>query len=343
MSVSKKSFSDAASLYTIENKNGMQVVVSDFGGVLQALRVPDKNGDLVDVVCGYDTVEEYQNNPQYQGQLVGRFANRIGGAEFTLQGETYKLDANEGKNVLHGGFKPYGIRMWDARTEENAVEFTLLSPDGDQGMPGNATISVIYRLSEENALHIKYHAVADKDTYFNLINHAYFNLAGHDSGTIMDQYMQLACSKITAIDAEFIPTGELMDVTGTAMDFLEEKQIGRDIDMRECEQIQMGNGYDHNYVIDEPGYDKPFVRCFSEKSGIVMEGYTDLPGVQVYSGNNMGAVKGGKGGAYYPCHGGFCLETQYFPDTPNKSNFPSCFYQAGQAFESETIYKFSKL
>lgn len=341
MSVQKKAFSDSASLYTIENSRGMKAVLSDFGAVLHSLYVPDRNGALVDVVCGYDNIASYKNNPEYQGQIVGRFANRIGGAAYTYEGVEYKLDANEGPNVLHGGNDPYGIRMWEAATEENAVTFSLVSPDGDQGMPGTAHITVRYRLDEENALHINYHAVADKDTCFNLTNHAYFNLAGHDSGTVLDQHMYLACSNLTAIDEAFIPTGEIMNVLDTPMDFTKGKLIGAQIDDTECEQIRVGLGYDHNYILDKPGFDECFVRVRSDATGIVMEGFTDRPGVQVYSGNHMGEVDDGKNGARYPFRGALCLETQYFPDTPNHASFPNCIYKAGEPFVSETIYKFS--
>ncbi|MDR0952191.1 MAG: galactose mutarotase [Oscillospiraceae bacterium] len=341
MSVTKKSFGERAFLYVIENANGMTAVVSDLGAVLQSLRVPDKEGVLTDVVLGYDDVTSYENNPQSQGQIVGRFANRIGGAAFTLNGQTYQLDANEGKNVLHSGRKSYGIRLWSAEVGDDAVTFSLISPDGDQGLPGEAKISVRYSLSADNALHIQYCAVSDKDTYFNLTNHAYFNLAGHDSGCVGKQYVTLACSRFTPVDGELIPTGKVASVAGTPLDFTTAKPIARDIDKLECEQLRLGGGFDHNFVIDEPGLEKPFARCWSEETGIVMEAFTDMPAVQFYSGNFMGDVKGGKGGADYPKRGGFCLETQFYPDTPNKPDFPSCLFKAGEAFESETVYKFS--
>jgi aldose 1-epimerase len=272
---------------------------------------------------------------------VGRFANRIGGAAITLNGKTYQLDANEGKNVLHGGRSIYGTRLWSAEVEDDAVTFSLTSPDGDQGMSGEAKISVRYSLSADNALHIKYCAVSDKDTYFNLTNHAYFNLDGQGGGTIEKQYMTLSCSRFTPVDGELIPTGELLTVAGTPMDFTTEKPIGRDIDLFEYEQLRLGGGYDHNFVLDAPGLMAPFARARSEETGIVLEAFTDMPAVQFYSGNAMGAASLGKDGAYYPKRGGFCLETQFYPDTPNKPGFPSCLFRAGEVFESETVYKFS--
>ncbi|MDO4750393.1 MAG: aldose epimerase family protein [Eubacteriales bacterium] len=329
-----------ASLYTLENNSGVKAVLTDIGASVVDLFVPAKDGGSVDICLGYDSAERYFNNNSAYGTIVGRFANRIGGAAFTLNGNTYQLDKNEGKNVLHGGFDAYFRRLWAAEVlADNSVRFTLNSPDGDQGMPGNAEVSVTYTLSENNELILDYYAVSDKDTVFNITSHCYYNLDGHDAGYIGDHMLYLDCDCIAAIDSEFIPTGEILDIRKTAMDFTSAKPIGQDISS-DMEQMKLGNGYDHNYVLNAPGFEKPFAVVRSPKTGVVMELYTDLPGVQFYSGNNMGTDFGEKGGKY-ELRGGFCLETQYFPDTPNHPNFPSCVYEAGKAFVSRTVWKFS--
>lgn len=332
----------SASLYTLENKNGMKVVLTDIGASIVDLIVPDRGGKPVDVLLGYDSPERYWNNDSCHGATVGRYANRIGGASFTLNGEKYLLNKNEGENVLHGGFDKYYRRRWFAVPDEaaNSVSFSLNSQDGDQGMPGRAVITVTYKLGDDNGLEISYHAVSDKDTYFNLTNHSYFNLDGHDAGPISDQLLMLDCDRFCAIDAEFIPTGELRDLKGTPMDFTTMKPIGADMEA-DYDQVRLGNGFDHNYVLNAPGFDSPFAVAVSQKTGIKMEVFTDLPGVQFYSGNNMGSDHGEKGGASYVKRGAFCLETQYFPDTPNKPDFPSNLFRAGVPFESRSIYRFS--
>jgi aldose 1-epimerase len=233
--------------------------------------------------------------------------------------------------------------MWKMEMEEgntSSITFHLKSPDGDQGMPGNADVAVRYTLTDDNKINIQYHAVADKNTVFNLTNHTYFNLNGHDSGPIGDHIFWLDCDYFTPIDAEFIPTGDITPVKGTPMDFTTPKAIGSDADARDYRQIEMGNGYDHNYVINAPSLEKPCGHVWSDKTGIELKVYTTLPGIQVYSGNNMGKDSGEKAGVKYRYREGFCLETQYFPDAPNKPNFPSAAYPAGKAFESTTMYQF---
>lgn len=341
MKIEKFMDSDAQ-LFTLQNKNGMEVALTDIGGTIVNIIVPDKNGAKVDVLLGYESPQRYLTNSSAHGAIVGRFANRIGGASFTLEGKTYKCDQNEGKNVLHGGNSKYFHRMWKAEANEakNSVTFSLTSPDGDQGMPGTAEISVTYSLDDNNALSILYNAVSDKATFFNLTNHSYFNLDGHDAGPVADQILQMDCSRFSVIDSEFIPTGELRSVEGTPMDFRTPKKIGRD-ENSDYEQVVTGNGFDHNFVIDHPGFDKPFATAKSEKTGIVMKVFTDLPGVQFYAGNNMGTDYGEKGGAKYVRRGAFCLETQFYPDTPNKPDFPGSLYKAGEKLVSKTIYQFS--
>jgi aldose 1-epimerase len=339
-----KQFGDnGASLYTFTNKNGMELSVTEIGASITGIALPDRNGRMTDILLGYDSSEGYERNSSFYGATVGRYANRISGGSFVMDGAVYRLDKNEGGNTLHGGNDPYSRRMWAGEAEagdRQSVTFRLESPDGDQGMPGNAKISVTFSLTEDNKVVIHYHAASDRKTVFNLTNHGYFNLDGHDSGPIAEQFLTLACGRFAAIDAEFIPTGEIMPVAGTPFDFTKAKRIGRDADSAH-EQIRMGNGYDHNFVLDAPSLEIPFARAWSEKTGIEMKAYTDLPGVQFYGGNNMGSDFGEKGGAKYPARGGFCLETQYFPDSPNKPAFPSAVFDAGKEFNSATIYEFA--
>jgi aldose 1-epimerase len=345
MSITTKPFGSASTfLYTLINKNGMELSLTNIGASMTRIVVPSKGGRKTDVLLGYDSADAYRTSSSFHGATVGRYANRIGGAAIRLDGVTFNLDKNEGKNVLHGGFDPYSRRIWSAEAKTDgtpSVTFSIKSPDGDQGLPGTADVAVTYSLTEDDSVVIHYDAAADKKTVFNLTNHAYFNLDGHDAGSIADQRLWLDCDLYAAINSEFIPTGELLSVKGTPMDFTEGKPIGRDIESK-YEQIALGNGYDHNYVINGPSLATPFAVARSAKTGIEMRVYTDLPGVQFYSGNNMGLDSHGKDGAKYPRRGAFCLETQHFPDAPNKPSFPSAVFDAGQRFDSTTIYKFLK-
>lgn len=331
-----------ASLFTLSNKSGMKVILTDIGADIVSIIVPDKNGNPVDVALGYDEPAHYANNATTFGAIVGRFANRIGGAKFTLNGKTYELDVNDNDNCLHGGFDKWYNRMWFPQADEagSCVKFSLFSPDGDQGMPGNAVITVTYTLTDDNALSIHYTAVSDQDTYFNLTNHNYFNLSGQGTETMTDHTMWIDSDKATAIDSQLIPTGEIVDIKGTALDFTTEKVISKDIDSDE-EAIKLGGGFDHNFILNNPCLDKAFARAASPVTGIVMEVFTDLPAVQFYSGNFMGSDPNGKGSKAYARRSGFCLETQYYPDTPNHANFPSDLFKAGQVLDSTTVYKFS--
>jgi len=320
----------------------MSVTVSDLGAVVTSIVVPDRDGRPVDVALGYSSSDGYAASSSAYGATVGRFANRIRDAELSLNGTVHPLEANEGRHSLHGGPHVYYIRRWKARVtegEEPSVTFGLVSPHGDQGMPGTADIEVTYTLTPDNEVVIQYHAVADRDTVFNLTNHSYFNLDGHDAGLIDQHLLWLDCDYFTPIDREFIPTGEIRSVDGTALDFTRAKAIGQDVDADD-EQVIFGNGYDHNFVINSPDLARPFARVESESTGIVMEVATDLPGVQFYGGNNMGQDKGEKGSAPYVRRGGLCLETQYYPDTPHHANFPTCLFKAGEPFTSTTIYRF---
>ena len=278
-----------ASLYTIINKNGMEAVVSDFGAALLKLYVPDKNGKSQDVVLGYETLEDYENGGDSVGATVGRVANRIGTGAFELNGKKYELTKNDnGENTLHGGTDFYNKRMWSVKEEDDThVVFMLVSPDGDQGFPGEVKIEVSYTVTEENELKIHYYAIPDQDTLLNMTNHSYFNLEGQSSGSMLEQTLCLNASTFTEGNAETCPTGRILPVAGTPMDFTRAKPIGRDI-QAEYSQLQMCGGYDHNFILDkEPGMLALAAVARSEKTGITMETYTTQPGVQLYTSNSL--------------------------------------------------------
>ena len=379
-----------ASLYVLRNTNGMAAAVTDYGATLVKLIMPDRDGELRDVVLGHDDVSEYETGHGSIGATVGRFANRIGGACFTMNGKTYELTANNGPNALHGGRDPYSKRLWQAKipfgrinTNEiykqyaieslndrwpvnaqnsldgDTVTFSLDSPDGDQGFPGDLHIEVTYTLTADNELHIDYCAVlaGNAATPLNLTNHSYFNLSGHDSGTVYDQTVQINAEQFTPNDSWSLPTGELKDVAGTPMDFRKAKRIGQDIHA-EDEQIEIGCGYDHNFVLDgwkekaiepeEPSVKRAEGQCryrecaalYSAESGILMTVLTDLPGMQLYSGNHLGGELG-KGLASYMDGAGICFETQFWPDAVNKEDFPGGVLRPEEEFRSRTTYRFS--
>lgn len=334
---------ETAHLYEITNAAGMKAVVTDFGATLHSLYVPDQDGKLRDVVWGYETVAGYEiDNGPYFGATVGRIANRVGGAVVTVDGVDYQMDVNERTNCLHSGPKGWHIRIWDAEILENGVKFSLFSPDGDQGLPGNFDISVTYTVTEENGLKISYDGVSDKDTYVSLTNHSYFNLNGENSDSILEHILWVNADSFTRVNEEMISTGEILDVTGTAMDFRTPKAIGQDIGKDE-EPLRIGGGYDHNWVISAHEADEAIARVTSEESGISMEIYTDCPGVQIYTGNFLGNKEGGKRGRRYPDRSGVAFETQQFPDAMHHDNFPSPLVKAGEKFHSETEYRFSKV
>lgn len=335
--------SSAGSLYRFDSDTGTTLTVTDLGAAITSIVVPDRDGRPVDVALGYASAQGYETNVAAYGATVGRFGNRIRDAELPLPDGIHLLEANEGPHALHGGPQAYFRHRWQARPthgDEPSVTFRLVSPDGDQGMPGQADVEVTYSVTTDNAVMIRYHAVADRDTVFNLTNHSYFNLDGHDAGLVDGHLVRLDCDRFTPIDRAFIPTGEIRDVAGTALDFRRAKPIGRDVD-GDDEQVVVGNGYDHNYVINSPDVTKPFARVESPTTGIVLEVATDLPGVQFYGGNNMGSGALEKGEAPYVRRGAFCLETQYFPDTPHHPNFPSCLFRAGEPFASTTVFRFT--
>ena len=311
-----------------------------YGGALRSLVVPGKDGP-VDVVLGFDTLEDYRTQDKYLGALVGRYANRIGGARFPLEGKEYPLAPNDGGvNHLHGGNVGFDKRVWTVEGQTaNAVTLSLTSPDGEEGYPGTLKVSVTYTLKDA-ALEIAYRAETDKTTICNLTNHAYFNLSGHGSGPVTDQLIQVLADRYTPTVPGSIPTGELAPVGGTPMDLRAFTPIGARID-EPFEQLQLAGGYDHNWAI--PGWDgtlRTAARARSPKTGITMEVETDLPGVQFYAGNYLDGCPAGKGGAPYAKRWGFCLETQYFPDSPNHDNFPSCVLRPGEVYRTVTAYRF---
>lgn len=326
-------------LFTMQNDVGMSVSVTEYGANLVCLNVPDKNSDFRDVVLGYDDVAGYEEDGASIGATVGRNANRIGGAAFTINGKKYKLEKNDNDNNLHSGPDVYNKRMWEAETvEDMRVTFLLHSADGDQGYPGNLDMRVTYEMTEENELRITYDGVPDQDTVINMTNHSYFNLNGHNSGNILGHQVTLYADYFTLADKESIPTGEFVDVTGTPMDFRNTHAIGDDIDA-DYEAIRFGGGYDHNWVLKNNGKFDKVAQAEGETSGIVMEVWTDLPGVQMYTANFLGGEKG-KEGAVYGRRGAVCFETQYFPDAVNKENFVSPVCRAGERYHTVTAYKF---
>jgi aldose 1-epimerase len=324
--------------YTLTNKNGMQLSIINYGGTITKLNVPDKDGKLGDVVLGYDSLSGYlQRANPFFGALIGRYGNRIGKATFTLDGQTYNLDKNDGPNSLHGGNKGYDKVVWTAEKQgDNSLKLTYHSKDGEGGYPGNLDVTVVYTLTADNSVKIDYTATTDKATPVNLTNHAYYNLSAGTDSTILNNEIQINADKYTPVDAGLIPTGQIADVKGTPFDFTSSKPIGRDI-------AQVKGGYDHNWVLNKKGNTlEKAVTLYHPASGRVMEVYTTEPGVQFYTGNFLnGRLANTKGGAKYVQHAALCLETQHFPDSPNQPNFPSTILKPGETYKSTTVYKFS--
>ncbi len=336
----------AVSLYTLRNASGMEVTITNYGGTITAVRVPDRNKKMGDVVLGFDNVEGYASpqNTSYFGALIGRYGNRIAHGRFTLDGHTYQIPTNDGPNALHGGAVGFNRRVWQAKDVSTAgapaLELHYLSSDGEQGFPGNLNVTVRYSLDDRNGLRIDYSATTDKDTVLNLTNHSYFNLEGPGSPTVLNHRLMLAASQFTPVDATLIPTGELQSVAGTPFDFRKGMRIGEHINDNN-EQLKFGKGYDHNFVLNTGGdLTKVAVRVEEPTTGRVLEAFTDQPGVQFYSGNFLNGQTKGIGGTYQ-FRSALCLETQHFPDSPNHPNFPSTELKPGRRFHSTTIYRFS--
>ena len=331
---------EQASLFTLTNNAGLRAKITNYGGIVVSLEVPDKNGRFDDVVLGFDNLERYFTNVPYFGCIVGRFANRIAGGKFTLDGVEYTLAVNNGPNHVHGGIKGFNKALWDAQPIENdpsaGLKLKYLSADGEEGYPGNLTCTVIYRLTDENELKIDYHAQTDKPTIINLTNHSYFNLAGHDKGGIFDHRLNINADHFTPSDETSIPTGQIAPVKDTPLDFTTATAIG--------ERIEQIGGYDHNYVLKSSDSKPALAAEVCEiDTGRVMQVYTTLPGMQFYTGNFLDSSIKGKDEAVYDKHTGFCLETQHFPDSPNKDNFPSVVLRPGGEYKHTTSYKFTVL
>lgn len=334
----KTSQGSAATLYTIENKKGMALKVTDLGAAIVEIIVPDRDGVKRDVVLGYEDAKGYEDGTYFFGACVGRNANRTGGASIEINGEIYCLDKNDGENNLHSGWNFYYQRVFRlSKIEDNSITFVLESPHMDQGFPGRVDIYVTYTLSEENEVKIAYHAVPDQDTIINLTNHSYFNLNGHDSKEVLAQKVWIDADAFTRNLKNSVPTGEILDVTGTPMDFRKEKAIGQDIGA-DYEALIFGRGYDHNWVLNGTGLRK-VANMYAEESGIHMNVYTDLPGMQFYTANFV-ENEPGKSGVIYDMRHGACFETQCFPDATHHKNFASSICKAGTAYDAVTIYEF---
>lgn len=330
---------EEVTLYALTNKNGMKAEFIDYGANIVSLYVPDKNGKLDDVVLGFDDVAGYEVNGCFFGALIGRHGNRIGGARFELNGVTYELEKNDGENNLHGGTPGYHHVMYKAEASDACVVFSRTSPDMEQGYPGNLDIRVSYALTDDNELKITYEAKSDKDTLCNMTNHSYFNLKGHDGGEITDHDVWIKANGFTETTDDLIPNGTIVDVTGTPMDFRTKKAIGDDIGA-DYKPLTIAGGYDHNYALDKKTGVVEKVAELSEKtSGRTMEVYTDLPGMQLYTGNFIDR-EAGKQGVTYTKRNGVCFETQFFPNSIHVPSFESCVLKAGETFTSTTIYRF---
>ena len=350
MSIVKKSFGTLpcgkeADLYILTNKRGASVEITNYGGILRAINVPDRNGKIESVLLGYRDVNGYIPRVGYMGAIIGRVGNRIADGKFTLDGVEYQLAKNEkGVNHLHGGDHGFDEKLWDATPLEGICEDHLIlkitSADGEENYPGKLDVMVTYTFTDENELVIRYEAVSDKNTLCNLTNHSYFNLAGEGSGPIDDQIFEFNADTFTVVDKNFIPTGEQRDVTGTPFDFRQPKRIGDGFQLVETdEQLRFTGGYDHNFNINDEGL--RFAVCVTDpKSGRVMNVFTDMPAVQFYAGNMLHGVNPGACGRKYEEHEGFCLETQFAPDSINHPNFPDSVLYAGEKYDFTTVFSF---
>lgn len=338
---------DQVQLYTLKNSSGMTVKVTNYGAIITSILVPDRDGILGDVALGYANLEGYTNAPRksYLGAVVGRYGNRIAKGRFSIDQVEYELATNNGMNHLHGGSYGFDKVVWSAKVleDENGIELTYNSSDGEEGYPGNLKASVTYRLKDSNQIEVEYSATTDKPTHVNLTQHTYFNLRGEGDGSILDHQLMLNAKQFTPIDDGLIPTGELRDVAGTPFDFTKSKPIGRDIDSDD-QQMKYGLGYDHNWILDKGNRDGELTlaaKVIEPKAGRVLEIHTTEPGIQFYCGNFLDGSLIGKSGQPYKYRGGFCLETQHYPDSPNHDNFISTLLKPGDTYHSTTTFTFS--
>jgi aldose 1-epimerase len=335
----------AVHLYTLKNKNGLEARITNYGGIVVSLMVPDRQGNFSDIVLGYDSLASYVKATPYFGALIGRYGNRIGNAKFTLNGTSYQLAANDGPNTLHGGLKGFDKVVWDADPDSGgpgaSLKLRYMSKDGEEGYPGNLSVTVVYSLTDSNQLRIEYTATTDKPTVLNLTHHSYFNLSGAGRGDILGHELTINADRFTPIDAGLIPTGDIRNVEGTPVDFRRASTIGARINADD-EQLRFGKGYDHNWVLNRYGDGLTLAARLTEHStGRTMEVWTTEPGIQFYSGNFLNGTSIGKGGIPYAYRTGVCLETQHFPDSPNKPGFPSTALNPGETYRSTTVYTFT--
>jgi len=345
VSFGKTADGESVDLYTLTNRNGMEVKITNYGGIVTVLTAPDRNNKFEDVVLGFNDLDTYLKGHPYFGALIGRYGNRIAKGRFTLNGVEYKLAVNNGENHLHGGIKGFDKVVWTAKTTRTktgaALWLTYLSKDGEEGYPGNLKVTVAYTLTNNNELRIDYTATTDKDTVTNLTHHSYFNLAGEGNGDILKHQLMLNANRFTPTDEGSIPTGELRSVQGTPFSFLKSTGIGARIDGTD-QQLVFGKGYDHNWVLNGPaGVLRKAASVYESTSGRVMEVWTTEPGIQFYTGNFLDGTLTGKSGKVYQRRYGLCLETQHYPDSPNQPKFPTTTLRKGATYKSTTIYKFS--
>lgn len=331
-------------LYTLENKKGIKMQVTNYGMIVTSLKVPDRDHRINDIVLGYDNLDDYIKDNPYFGCVVGRYGNRIAKGTFYLEGKRYRLAVNNGPNHLHGGLKGFDQVLWMVLPVESKSGISLqgkyISRDKEEGYPGNLKVTVTYTLTPNNEFRIEYYASTDKTTIINLTHHSYFNLKGHNKGDILRHQLKINADFYTPVDSTLIPTGEISPVKGTAMDFILPKAIGADIN-KNHPQLKYGKGYDFNWVLNNwNGKLQLAAKVYESNSGRIMEVYTNQPGIQFYSGNFLDGSQVGKGGAVYNFRQGFCLETQFFPDSPNQSKFPSVTLKPGQEYHHLTVYKF---
>ena len=339
--------SSTPALFSLSNDRGMEVALTNLGATVVSVVVPDRHGEPEDVVLGYDTPAEYARNPFYFGATIGRYANRIAFGKFRLGGQDYRLTPNDGRHHLHGGEQGFSHALWRASSLQEKVareiKFQYLSKDGEEGYPGNLSVTVTYRVAEHNELQILYEAVCDQDTIVNLTNHCYFNLAGADHGDIRAHQIKINADHFTPIDAELIPEGRLRQVDGTPFDLRQPRVIGEGL-MLNDPQIKHAGGYDHNWVLNRKGGETaPAAEVYEPISGRVLKVLTSHPGIQFYTGNSITGDPPGKGGVPYQRHSGFCLETQHYPDSPNRPDFPSTLLCRGDLYRHTTTYRFSIL
>lgn len=334
---------DSTDLYVLKNASGMEVAITNFGGRIVSVMVPDKTGKMIDVVLGFDSIADYINVPSDFGATIGRYANRINQGKITIDGKTIQLPQNNFGHCLHGGPQGWQYQVFKNvnKIDEKTIEMTRYSPDGDMNFPGNVEAKVTFTLTDDNAIKIDFSATTDQKTVINMCNHSYFNLGGDPSKTITEDELYINADNFTPVDSTFMTTGEIVTVKGTPMDFTTPKTVGKEINNYDYIQLKNGNGYDHNWVLNTKGdVSQLAAKVVSPASGVTLEVYTNEPGVQVYTGNFLDGTVKGKKGIVYNQRTGICLETQHYPDSPNKPEWPSVILEPGKTYQSTCIYKF---